>query len=257
MKYIGEGDLEARVDIKSRDELGVVAQEFNKMVAKTSELMNNIFREQKKKREYELAMLQSQINPHFLYNTLESICGLAELNRNEDIISTVNELAAFYRGVLSKGSNIIPIEDEISITVNYLNIIKVRYGDKFDYTIELDDEIFKYNTVKLVLQPLIENSIYHGLKNKRGRGMISIKGFVKNGKVNLHVSDNGIGMTSGELKRLFNNEDMGYSKRGFGLKSTNERIKLYFGNEYGLQIESALGKGTTVKVTLPARVFGG
>lgn len=257
MKYIGDGDFETRVHTNSKDEVGVLAMEFNKMAKRTSELMSNIFNEQKKKREYELALLQSQINPHFLYNTLESICGLAELNRNDEIINTVSKLAAFYRGVLSKGSNVIPVREEINITRNYLEIIKVRYGQSFDYLFELDEEVYRFNTVKLVLQPLVENSISHGLRNKKGKGLIVIKGFVDSDKVNLHVIDNGIGMKPEDIEIIFKPQGIDYKTKSFGIKSTDERIKLYFGLDYGLEVDSTYGVGTTVKVSLPAREIGG
>ncbi len=257
MKYIGDGDFETRVHTNSKDEVGVLAMEFNKMAKRTSELMSNIFNEQKKKREYELALLQSQINPHFLYNTLESICGLAELNRNDEIINTVSKLAAFYRGVLSKGSNVIPVREEINITRNYLEIIKVRYGQSFDYSFELDEEVYRFNTVKLVLQPLVENSISHGLRNKKGKGLIVIKGFVDSDKVNLHVIDNGIGMKPEDIEFIFKPQGIDYKTKSFGIKSTDERIKLYFGLDYGLEVDSTYGVGTTVKVSLPAREIGG
>lgn len=257
MKYIGDGDFETRVHTYSKDEVGVLAMEFNKMAKRTSELMSNIFNEQKKKREYELALLQSQINPHFLYNTLESICGLAELNRNDEIINTVSKLAAFYRGVLSKGSNVIPVREEINITRNYLEIIKVRYGQSFDYSFELNEEVYRFNTVKLVLQPLVENSISHGLRNKKGKGLIVIKGFVDSDKVNLHVIDNGIGMKPEDIELIFKPQGIDYKTKSFGIKSTDERIKLYFGLDYGLEVDSTYGVGTTVKVSLPAREIGG
>lgn len=258
MKQVGEGDLEARVELLSKDEVGALAEEFNRMIKKTSNLMESVVNEQKKKKEYELSLLQSQINPHFLYNTLESICGLAELNRNEDIINVVNELALFYRGVLSKGSRIITIRDEISITERYLKILKVRYGDQLDYCIDIDEDIYKYTTIKLLLQPLVENSIYHGLRNKRGKGIVEIKGLIENNKVVIKVIDNGIGIKPEVLDKLFTMHENDYKSKGFGLKSTDDRIKLYFGNEYGLEVFSVYGEGTTVKVILPTNeIWGG
>lgn len=248
---VQDGNLDVWLDIKSRDEIGVLAKEFNKMVGNTKMLMENIIEEQKKKKEYELAVMQSQINPHFLYNTLECICGLADLKRNADVVKIVNQLAYFYRGVLSKGNPIISMEDEIIITQTYLEIMKVRYGDQIDYTLDFDPEVYKYKSIKLLLQPIVENAIYHGLKNKRGKGHINIQGSIKDNQLVIVITDDGIGIQQEQLANLFNFGDDDYKEKGFGLNSTNERIKLYFGIEYGLEIHSEYGKGTVVKITLP------
>ncbi|RKP50154.1 sensor histidine kinase [Cohnella endophytica] len=255
VRDVQEGNLDVKLNIKSRDEIGALAKEFNKMVGNTKLLMNNIIEEQKQKREYELAVMQSQINPHFLYNTLESICGLADLKRNADVVKIVNQLAHFYRGVLSKGSAIITMEDEIVITQTYLEILKIRYGDQMTYALDIDPVVYQYKTIKLLLQPIVENSIYHGLKNKRGKGHIDIKGRVKEDRLILSISDNGVGIPEEKRDNLFNErdslQDKNKDKGGFGLKVTDERIKLYFGPEYGLEIHSVFGEGTTVTITLP------
>ncbi|BBH23016.1 histidine kinase [Paenibacillus baekrokdamisoli] len=248
------GNLDVWLDIKSRDEIGALAKEFNKMVGNTKILMENIIEEQKKKKEYELAVMQSQINPHFLYNTLESICGLADLKRNADVVKIVNQLALFYRGVLSKGSPVISMEDEIVITQTYLEILKIRYGDQIDYTLDFDPEVYKYKTIKLLLQPIVENSIYHGLKNKRGKGHIHIKGSVKGEYLVIVIADDGIGIQKEKLDTILNMDESDYKNKSFGVKSTDERIKLYFGTEYGLDIASEYGKGTVVTFTLPTHV---
>ncbi|MNI40714.1 Sensor histidine kinase YehU [compost metagenome] len=195
--------------------------------------------------------MQSQINPHFLYNTLESICGLADLKRNADVVKIVNQLALFYRGVLSKGSSIISMEDEILITQTYLEILKIRYGDQMDYTLDFDPEVYKYKTIKLLLQPIVENSIYHGLKNKRGKGHIRIKGSVKGEQLVIVVADNGVGIKKERLDTILSREESDYKKKSFGLKSTDDRIKLYFGSEYGLEIVSEYGRGTMITLRLP------
>ncbi|MCQ6558485.1 sensor histidine kinase [Paenibacillus mendelii] len=257
VKRVKEGDLNVFLDLESRDEIGELAVEFNRMVSRTKALMESHVEEEKKRKEYELAAIQAQINPHFLYNTLESICGLAELKRNDDIISLVNQLARFYRGVLSQGSSIISIEAEISITQHYLDILKVRYGDKLDYTIFIDPSVQSCATVKLLLQPLVENSIYHGLKNKRGKGLIEIKAYLQSGRLILEVTDNGIGMEPDTIRRLLGFNGIETVSRSFGVKSANERVKLYFGQEYGLHIDSSPGEGTKVTVILPIQEYKG
>ncbi|WP_256759335.1 sensor histidine kinase [Cohnella sp. WQ 127256] len=261
IRDVQEGNLDVKLNIKSRDEIGALAKEFNKMVGNTKLLMNNIIEEQKQKREYELAVMQSQINPHFLYNTLESICGLADLKRNADVVKIVNQLAQFYRGVLSKGSAIITMEDEIVITQTYLEILKIRYGDQMTYTMDIDPVVYHYNTIKLLLQPIVENSIYHGLKNKRGKGHIAIQGRIKEDRLIISIRDNGVGIPKEKLDSIFCgrdvNQDNNKDKGGFGLKVTNERIKLYFGTEYGVEIHSVFGEGTVVTITLPTLETGG
>lgn len=258
MECVGAGDLEVRVEVKTKDEVGALAEEFNSMIQNTSDLMESVYTEQKRKKEYELALLQSQINPHFLYNTLESICGLAILNRNDDIIDLTNELALFYRGVLSKGSRIVAIEDELDITERYLKILKVRYGDKFDYTMDVDRNIYRFATIKLILQPIVENSIYHGLKNKKGKGLLEIRGGIEESNACIYIVDNGVGMRPEELEQIFSENTKGFSNKSFGIKSTDERIKLYFGPEYGLRVDSVFNGGTTVKFMLPAKeIWGG
>lgn len=251
MESVGDGNLEVMVDIGSNDEIGVLTREFNKMVKNTSHLMSRVLLEQQKKREYELALLHSQLNPHFLYNTLENICSLADHGRNSDIISVVSELALFYRGVLSKGSNIITLAEEINITERYLKILKLRYGDELEYEFDIDDRIYGVKTLKLLLQPIVENSVYHGIKNKRGKGIIYIKGFLDGDRVNIWVKDNGIGIKPELIDRIFEGKESQCQTGSFGLKNTDERIKLYYGNMFGLNIESIYGEGTTVKIILP------
>lgn len=257
MEYMGDGDLEVSVEVKTRDEVGALAEEFNRMLKKTSALMESVYFEQKRKREYELALLQSQINPHFLYNTLESICGLAVLNRTEDIISITDELALFYRGVLSKGSRIVSVKEELNIIERYLKILQLRYGDQFDYTIAVDQRLYNFATIKLILQPIVENAIYHGLRNKKGKGHLEIRGCLEDNNSCIYVIDNGLGMKSEDIQRIFSDTNYESGQKSFGVKSTDERIKLYFGSEFGIKIESVYGEGTTVKIVLPAKEMWG
>ena len=253
IKQVSAGDYEVKSHIYSTDEIGILSDEFNKMIGKTSNLMSKIVIEQKKKRRFELAMLQAQIKPHFLYNTLESICGLAEIDEKEKLIDTINNLASFYRGVLSKGRDILPIEEETRLTEYYLRILKVRYPEEFDYSFQIASECEAYSMLKLCLQPIVENAIYHGIRKKRGKGVINIDGCIHNGEIVITVSDNGIGMSQQKIDALFLGNDNNDKSRSFGLKSTHERIQLYFGASYGLQIESIEGEGTTVSMTIPAR----
>ncbi|MGN7358404.1 sensor histidine kinase [Paenibacillus sp. SAF-054] len=249
VKKMKEGNMDVVFDVESRDEIGALGSEFNKMVNRTKQLMEQIVEDEKKRKEIELAALQSQINPHFLYNTLESISALADLGRGEDIVSLVKQMAAFYRGVLSKGSPIIRVEDELNITRNYLDILKVRYGDRIDSRFDVEPGVLPYRSIKLLLQPLVENAVYHGLRFKRGKGVIGIQVYSENDQLILKVTDNGIGMQPEKLRAIMREHSAHGS--GFGVKSTDERIRLHFGNGYGLQVSSEFGEGTTVTATLP------
>jgi len=250
VKRVQRGDLDVSLELHSRDEIGELAVEFNRMVSRTKSLMEQSVEEEKRRKEFELAAIQAQINPHFLYNTLESICGLAELGRNDDIVDLVGQLAGFYRGVLSKGNPIISVDEELALTRRYLDILKVRYADKLDYEIDVDPAMLPCPTLKLLLQPLVENSIYHGLKNKRGKGMIRIQGHIRDTDMIIEVTDDGMGMPPEKIKALLAPAGPGQAA-SFGVKSANERIKLYFGAGYGLALESEPGTGTRVIITLP------
>lgn len=255
MQKVGLGYLDTRVYIQTRDEAGILADEFNSMICKTNALMEQVLYEQKKKQKYEYMIMQAQINPHFLYNTLETICGLAELERNNDVIYTVNNLALFYRGVLSNGNNIITIGDEIEITSRYLEILKMRFQNRFHYQIDVDVDIYQYNTLKLILQPLVENSIQHGFRKITEGGIINIKGYKKDYKIILEVIDNGCGIPKDKLPWLLIDERR-HNSKGFGVKNINNRIKIYFGEKYGVEFDSNYLNGTRIKITLPVQEKG-
>lgn len=256
MNNAGQGDMEVRAIPFGDDELGGLAKSFNSMMDKMSNLMEKIYIEQMKKKEFELLALQSQMNPHFLYNTLESICSLAIKKDNPGVVLMVKSLAQFYRMALSKGRNVISIKDEMEITKNYLIILKIRYRDKFDYSINIDESILSNSIVKLSIQPIVENAIYHGIRQKRGKGTINIIGKMIGDNACISIIDNGNGFDS---KKILSNSDIvnnnNYNKNnnqnGYGLKNVSERIKLYFGDAYGIEINSVLGEGTKVDIILP------
>ena len=251
MTSVGQGNLEAKVEITGSDEVGRLAANFNKMLSQISNLMNQVYLEQRKKREFELLALQAQINPHFLYNTLESVCALAQLGETENVFRMVKALARFYRIALSKGKNIISIKEEVENARHYLVIQKIRYRDKFEYSIDIDEQIMNKQIVKLSIQPLIENAIYHGLRNKRGKGQINILGYCKENKTVISIIDDGIGLHANEIDEIMSSSYEGSNRRSFGLRSVDERIKLYFGQQYGINISSEVDKGTRVDIILP------
>jgi len=241
-----------RMPSNRRDEIGILAQSFNEMLERISFLMEQLYNEQKKEQELELIALQSQINPHFLYNSLESICALSKLNRNEDAYTLGKALAMFYRGVLSRGKPFVTIKEEIDTLIHYFTIQETRYRGKFSYRICVGKELYDKRIVKLTLQPLVENAIYHGLKNVRRVGSIWILGKVESqDRIVLTVVDNGIGMSREQIEEVLSNGKRGDIGPGYGLRNVDQRIKLSFGDSYGLKIESRPGYYTKVHVLIP------
>lgn len=251
MSSAGQGDLEVRASITSRDEIGLLSTSFNHMLERISSLMNLVYVEQRKKREFELLAIQAQINPHFLYNTLESICSLSQLGRNEDVFKMVKSLSMFYRIVLSKGRNIISIGEEFDNVRHYTDIQKLRYGEKFQCKIEVEEEILDKFIPKLSIQPLVENAIYHGIRNKKGVGLIKVIGKRQGEEAVISVTDNGLGFDEETLKNVLIASNENSKNASFGLKSVDDRIKLYFGSKYGIHIINHPLEGTTINVILP------
>ncbi len=233
-------------------ELQTLDRNFDKMAGRISMLMEKQRQDQQSLHRAELELLQAQINPHFLYNTLDSIVILAESQREEDVIHMVTSLSAFFRNSLSNGEDVISLRAELIQAKSYLEIQQIRYSDILSYEISVPESIQDTPVPKLILQPLIENALYHGIKNRRGRGMIRIKGFAENTDICLQVMDNGAGMSEEQLTRL---QSGTYEEHhsGLGLKNVHQRIRLYCGEPYGLSFESEQGVGTTVTVHLPRR----
>lgn len=264
MKLVKEGNLNLRLQVKTNDELGLLASGFNTMIARINQLLDNVRFEQKKKREYELALIQSQIKPHFLYNTLDVIYTLAEFGRVKDVQRTTKSLADYYRIVLSKGQEVIPLQDELQGLRDYLGIQRIRYADVFDYQIDIQSDLMSCTVLKLTLQPLVENAIYHGLKTKGTFGHLWITGERIGEVIELRVRDDGVGISPDRLEQLLQPEQTnqeassvqavsaaGNTGSEFGLRSVDSRIKLYYGDEYGLTIVSDSGVGTEIIVRLP------
>lgn len=255
-KEVKTGNLDVVCQVSSNDEVGILASVFNEMIVKLKELLNRIKLEQKKKREYELALIQSQIKPHFLYNSLDLIYVLCEMGNVSEASETTKALADYYRVSLSKGREIISIKDELKNVRDYLLIQKARYSDIIDFSIEVESDIMEYQILKMTLQPLVENSIYHGLKPKDCPGNIIITGYADENAVKLKVIDDGIGMPKGKFEEIIHSSDSLASKESFGLKSVDERIKLHFGEEYGIGVESEPGRGTAITVSIPKKLGG-
>jgi two-component system sensor histidine kinase YesM len=222
------------------------------LVAQMKKLMEDVVKEQETKRKYELDVLQSQINPHFLYNTLDVIVWMVENEKRSEAVNVVTALARLFRVSLSEGKTIIPLADEFKHVENYLTIQKTRYKNKFTYSIEADPEALKYSTLKLIIQPIVENAIYHGVKSTEGD--IKIRAYL-DGDLFIEVSDNGYGMTKEDVENLLKGAVKSKRGSGIGLKNIAERIKIYFGEEYGLTVVSAPDEGTKVAIKLPAKIY--
>ncbi|MCR5771468.1 MAG: histidine kinase [Butyrivibrio sp.] len=274
---IAEGNMSFRFRFRTKDEIGRLGRIFNYMTQRNLELLKQVDDEAKKKREYELALIQEQVKPHFLYNTLDIIIMLNEMGRSKEATRVTQKLANYYKNSLSGSEEIVTVSRECQIIRDYLELQTMRYGDKFTYEIDVADEIRNSQVPKMTLQPLVENAIYHGIKNKPTWGRITVTGTLeeKNEKkiAVLKVSDDGIGIEQDELQKLNellkedlkksfdegeqDNENKASDHDGtkggshFGLYSVSHRIKLYFGKEYGAYIESEEGRGTTIIITLP------
>ena len=254
MKKAQEGDLTVYFDVKYTDEVGELGGSFNTMVKEIRKLMYLVKMEERKKRIAEMNVLQAQIKPHFMYNTLDTIRWMAEENNKKDIIQIIEALTNLLRISLSKGKEIISVREEMNHILNYLTIQKIRYEDKMDYEINFDENILDYNIVKLILQPLVENAIYHGIKEKRGNGKIIIQGKVEGDYLLFIVKDDGCGIDEDKLNEI--NENLRYhdikdNKIGYGIFNVNERIKIRYGDDYGLKFDSIFGKMTVVEVRHP------
>jgi two-component system sensor histidine kinase YesM len=253
---VAKGDFTTRTSCNNHDELAVLSESFNDMASKLELQVNRIRQEQENLRNMESKLLQAQISPHFLYNTLDTIVWLIEGNRNKEAIDIVISLSEFFRIVVSKGKDFITIKEEEIHIKSYLHIQQSRYKDILDYEINIPKELHQYQILKLTLQPLVENSLYHGVKMLRARGKITVTGVKVGEDICFYVADNGIGMDEEELEALRKTIDMPGSEQsaGFGLTNVNKRIKLNYGNQYGLEIHSKKGAGTQINIRIPARI---
>ena len=241
-------------------EIDELSYNFNDKIIRIKELIENIKIEQKNKKNTELWLLQAQINPHFLYNTLDTVVWMAEAGDSKKVVDMITALSSFLRIGLNKGKKFIQIREEIRHIESYLKIQKFRYDDILEYSIEIEDSLYDMRILKLLLQPLVENALYHGIKYKREGGGIRIRGYEKDNNIILEVIDNGVGMDENKLNKikavientsLENSDIIRTTGDSFGLYNVAERIRLYYGNEYGLDIDSKENIGTKVTIVLP------
>ncbi len=250
---IGRGDLTARAPVEADDEklraLGVGLEE---MAARLTEQMELNRQEQDRLRSMELSLVQAQINPHFLYNTLDAIMWLVETGKNEQAVEMVSSLSTYFRSFLSNGKDIITLREEALHVRSYLEIQQVRYRDILHYELEMDPALDDFRIPKMTLQPLVENAIYHGIKPKRGGGVIVIRGIRQGERLLLQVQDSGVGMSAGALEALRAGLEQDDGS-GFGVMASYKRLKLMFGDELHFDIDSREGEGTVVSIRVPCR----
>jgi two-component system sensor histidine kinase YesM len=251
MKEVEKGNFDVKINIQESNEVGKLGKAFNIMTTKIKELIEQNAIDHELKRKSELKALQTQINPHFLYNTLDSIIWMAEDKKFDEVVLMTSSLAKLFRLSISSGNELISFSNEIEHIKSYLTIQKMRYLDKLDFEIDVDEDIMNYKVIKILFQPIVENSIYHGIKNKSGDGLIRITGQKENDRLLIKVIDNGIGMTDEQIRMIYNLQIKSKNGNGVGVANVNERIKLYFGEEYGLSYESEIGVGTTVNILIP------
>ncbi len=258
MKQVEKGDFNVQLKIASQDEVGELAQSFNHMIEKIKRLMAQEQESQEKLRYAELKALQSQINPHFLYNTLDSINWMVRMGRNDKVEEMIDALSTFFRISLSKGRHFISIREELIHVEKYIMIQKVRYERIMESEICVPEEFFGYDIIKMTLQPLVENALYHGIKEKGEGGVIRITAEGQGDNIVFCVSDTGLGMSKEKLEKLQIMMDQGidHDPDAYGIINVQKRIHMYFGTEYGLRFESEPGSGTSVYVTIPKRIGG-
>jgi two-component system sensor histidine kinase YesM len=249
---VARGDLSVRSNIKNGVEVKVLSDSLNIMIEKLSNLIETVKEEQTLLREAELKCLQEQINPHFLYNTLDTIMWLAESSKHNEVVEMVEYLSQYFRTSLSKGNDRISLQEEILHVRSYLQIQQIRYEDIMQYEIDIPEELYEICIPKITLQPIVENALYHGIKNKRGKGRITIEGRRDSDNIIITVTDNGLGMTEVRLNQVMDGLKLG-NKKGdcYGLFNVNERIRLHDGEDYGISIRSKYSEGTQVDICIP------
>ncbi len=252
VKELEQGHLDTHIAIGGSYEIRHLGETIKSMAEQMRKLMQDIVTEQESKRKSEFDALQSQINPHFLYNTLDSIVWMVENERYQEAIVMVTSLAGFFRVGLSKGKNIITLKDELNHAGSYITIQHMRFRDKFTFHINAEKEILSMATIKLIVQPLLENAVYHGMEFMDGDGEIEVNAYAKENSLYIDVTDNGMGIPEEEIDGLLKRDSKHRGKgSGIGLKNVHERIQLYFGENYGLTILSEADVGTTVRIHLP------
>lgn len=249
MQEVQDGSMDMQMESDDRDEIGMLYRGFGSMMKRIRTLINEVYLSKITQKEAELKALQAQINPHFLYNTLSLINWKALAAGEEDISRMTLAMSTFYRTALNRGRNMLQVETELSNTRAYLEIQSMLHDGDFDYEIEAQTEILQCESLNLILQPLVENAIHHGIEEKTdGRGKITVRGWKEDNCVWFMVEDNGVGMEQEVADKILTMESKGY-----GVRNVDERIRLCYGEKYAMKVESVVGKGTKMTIHFPAR----
>lgn len=251
MRKVQNGQFDTHVEVITENEIGSLGRSFNLMTSEIRALMEQNVYEQKQKRKSELKALQAQINPHFLYNTLDSIIWMSEAGENDEVVEMTSALARLLRQSISNDKEEVELEKEIEYVKNYLTIQKMRYKDKLEFFIYVDPRVAHVPIIKLVLQPLVENAIYHGIKYKETKGNLKIYARPVDGRVEIVVADDGIGMDEDVMEHIFDEHRKEQKRNGVGVPNVQKRLKLQYGSEYGIRYESVKGAGTKAVITIP------
>lgn len=252
MSRVEKGEFDrANVDVTMENEIGSLGKSYNLMTERIHTLMEENVYEQKQKRKSELKALQAQINPHFLYNTLDSIIWMSEAGQSDEVVEMTSALAKLLRQSISNDHEQVELGQEMEYVKNYLTIQKMRYQDKLEYTVEVDPKVRHVMIVKLVLQPIVENAIYHGIKYKGSKGTLRIRAFAESEDVCIVIEDNGIGMDETALNIIFDETQKIHKQNGVGVPNVQKRLKLYYGDKYGITYESKVGIGTRATIRIP------
>lgn len=254
MLRLQEGDFKQNVSVYAEDEIGDVTHVYNHMVGQINELIEKNFVMVLREKQSELDLLQAQINPHFLYNTLDSLYWDALNEGHMELAENIMSLSELFRLALSRGEGIVTVEAEYRLVESYLRIQKMRFEKRMDYRINLMSEMKDYKIPKLILQPFVENAIVHGLENKSGQGLIKVQGYVEEGYMIFKITDNGGGMDKEQLESLMTEEKATYSNQRisrYAIRNVRERLKLYYKEDFQLDIASAIGTGTTITIKIP------
>nr|WP_239566072.1 sensor histidine kinase [Paenibacillus sacheonensis] len=255
MRKASDGDFDARITTARRDEFGALFSTFNVMVARIKQLIDELYIQKLIKTEMQLKMMGSQINAHFLYNTLDSIHWISRIYKVDEISTMIFGLSRYLRLSLNEGKEFVTVKECVDLLESYLSIQQIRYEDKFTVRMSTDPELLERRALKFVFQPLVENAIYHGLESKLDEGRLDINWHSRDGLLIFEVKDDGVGIPAdklAELHEMLGSEEL-QVERNFALKNINSQIKLTYGKEYGLYIESEVGAGTTVRLTIPLR----
>ncbi|RAK07197.1 two-component system sensor histidine kinase YesM [Halanaerobium saccharolyticum] len=252
MNQVEEGNLEVKIDDQAQDELAEASSNFNQMVEELKGLLEDVKEKEKQKSNLEFKALQAQINPHFLSNILNTARLLADMQNADNLENFLSSVINLLHLSMNNKEDLITVEKEVEYLKSYLNIQQFRLHNKFDVKFEIEADLMSYKIPRFLLQPVVENSIIHGISGKSGQGLIEIKGFTQNNQVIFTITDDGIGMSEAEIEDLLNKKRENKDQfSGIGINNVKERIELYFGKEYGIEIESLKGYFTTVKIILP------